>query len=78
MKVYLEKGHSMAASLRIYPYKIQHLSTTDMAVPKVIRDESHVLRILGVGDENVDINGSLPELKELVKLLAEALEGGDE
>lgn len=78
MKVYLEKGHSMRASLRIYPYKLQHFSTTDPAVPEAIRRESHVLRIMGDGDETIDINGTLAELQELAKLIAEVMKGAEE
>lgn len=78
MKVYLEKGHSMRASLRIYPYKLQHFSTTDQAVPEVIRRESHTLRIEGDGDETIDLNGTLEELKELAKLMAEVMKGAEE
>lgn len=73
MKIYLEKGHTMRASLRIYPYKLQHFSTTDPAVPEVIR-RAHVLRIEGDGDETIEINGTLEELKELAKLMAEVME----
>ena len=78
MRVYLEKGHTMAANLRINPYKIQHLSTTDTAIPEVIRRESHVIRIMGDADETIDLNGTLDELQELVKLMAEALKGATE
>ena len=74
MKVYLEKGHSMRASLRIYPYKLQHFSTTDPAVPKAIREESHTIRMIGDADETIDLNGTLAELKELVGLMAEVME----
>ena len=78
MKVYLEKGHTMGADLRIYPYKLQHYSTTDPAVPEAIRRESHTIRIEGDGDETIEINGTLDELKELAKLMAEALKGAKE
>ena len=74
MKIYLEKGHSMRASLSIYPYKLQHFSTTDPAVPEAIRRESHVLRIMGDADETIELNGTLDELKELAKLMAEVME----
>ena len=74
MKIYLEKGHSMRADLRIYPYKLQHFSTTDPAVPEAIRRESHTLRIMGDADETIELNGTLEELKELAKLMAEVME----
>ena len=74
MKVYLEKGHSMRASLSIYPYKLQHFSTTDPAVPEAIRRESHTLRIIGDADKTIELNGTLDELKELAKLMAEVME----
>ena len=74
MKVYLEKGHSMRASLSIYPYKLQHFSTTDPAVPEAIRGESHTLRIIGDADKTIELNGTLDELKELAKLMAEVME----
>ena len=74
MIIYIEKGHSMRASLRIYPYKLQHFSTTDPAVPEAIRRESHTIRIEGDGDETIDINGTLDELKELAKLMAQVME----
>lgn len=78
MMIYLEKGHSMRANLRIYPYKLQHYSTTDPAVPEALRKESHVLRIMGDADENIELNGTLAELQELVKLMAEVMEGASE
>ena len=78
MKIYLEKGHTMRADLRIYPYKLQHYSTTDPAVPEAIRRESHTLRIMGDADETIELNGTLDELKELAKLMAEALKGAKE
>lgn len=74
MKIYLEKGHSMRASLSIYPYKLQHFSTTDPAVPEAIRRESHTLRIIGDADKTIELNGTLDELKELAKLMAEVME----
>ena len=74
MKVYLQKGHTMRADLRIYPYKLQHFSTTDPAVPEAIRRESHTLRIMGDADETIELNGTLEELKELAKLMAEVME----
>lgn len=74
MIIYIEKGHSMRASLRIYPYKLQHFSTTDPAVPEAIRRESHTIRIEGDGDETIEINGTLDELKELAKLMAQVME----
>ena len=74
MKIYLEKGHSMAASLLIDPYKIQYGTVGDHpGVPQEIK--THALVIKGwVADETVTIQGNLAELKELVKLMAEALE----
>jgi len=78
MKVYLEKGHTMRAYLSIYPYKLQHYSTTDPAVPEAIRRESHTLRIIGDADKTIELNGTLDELKELAKLMAEALKGAEE
>ena len=78
MKIYLEKGHTMRADLRIYPYKLQHYSTTDPAVPEAIRRESHTIRIEGDGDETIELNGTLDELKELAKLMAEVMEGAKE
>ena len=77
MRVYLEKGHSMAASLRIYPYKIQYGTVGDHpGVPQEIK--THALSIIGDADETVTIQGDLAELKELVKLMAEALKGAKE
>ena len=78
MKIYLEKGHTMRANLRIYPYKLQHYSTTDPAVPEAIRRESHTLRIIGDADKTIELNGTLDELKELAKLMAEVMEGAEE
>ena len=74
MKVYLEKGHSMRASLRIYPYKLQHFSTTDNPIPEAVSTSSHTLRILGDADEVIDIEGALPELQELVKMMADVMD----
>ena len=77
MRVYLEKGHGMAASLRIDPYKIQYGTLGDHpGVPQEIK--THALAILGYADETVTIQGNLAELKELVRLMAEALEGAKE
>lgn len=77
MKVYLEKGHSMAASLRIYPYKIKFGTLGDHpGIPQEIKP--HALAILGDADELVTIQGDLVELKELVRLMAEALKGAEE
>ena len=73
MKVYLEKGHSMRANLRIYPYKLQHFSTTDNT-PEAVHTDSHTLRIIGDADEAIDIEGSLSELQELVKLMSEVMD----
>ena len=77
MKVYLEKGHGMAANLRIDPYKIQYGTVGDHpGVPQEIK--THTLAIIGYADETVTIQGDLAELKELVKLMAEALKGAKE
>lgn len=77
MKVYLEKGHSMAASLRIYPDEIQYRTVGDHpGVPQEIK--THALSIIGDADETVTIQGDLAELKELVRLMAEALKEGSE
>ena len=74
MKVYLEKGHSMRANLRIYPYKLQHFSTTDNSTPEAVSTQSHTLRIFGDADEVIDIEGSLSELQELVKLMSDVMD----
>ena len=76
MKVYLEKGHSMRASLRIYPYKLQHFSTTDNPIPEVVRSplQTHILRIIGEEDQIIDLKGSLSELQELVKMMADVMD----
>ena len=74
MKVYLEKGHSMRANLRIYPYKLQHFSTIDNSTPEAVSTQSHTLRILGDADEVIDIEGSLPELKKFVKSMSDILD----
>lgn len=74
MKVYLEKGHSMRANLRIYPYKLQHFSTIDNSTPEAVSTQSHTLRILGDADEVIDIEGSLPELQELVKMMGDVMD----
>ena len=76
MRVYLEKGHSMAANLRIDPYKIQYGTVGDHpGVPQEIK--THALAIIGYADETVTIQGDLAELKELVRLMAEALEASE-
>lgn len=73
MRVYLEKGHGMAASLRVDPYKVQYGTIGDHpGVPQEIK--THALAIIGDADETVTIQGDLAELKELVRLMAEALE----
>ena len=77
MKVYLERGHSMDASLRIDPYKIQYGTVGDyQGVPPEIK--THALVIVGYADETVTIQGNFAELKELVKLMVEALKGAKE
>lgn len=77
MRVYLEKGHSMAASLRIYPDEIQYRTVGDYpGVPQEIK--THALAIMGYADETVTIQGDIAELKELVRLMAEALKGAEE
>ena len=76
MRFYLEKGHSMEASLRLDPYKIQYMTVGDHpGVPQEIK--THALAIMGYADETVTIQGDLAELKELVRLMAEALEGSE-
>lgn len=53
MKVYLEKGHGMAASLRMDPYKIQHEVEDNPSVPP--ERKMHALVIMGRADETVTI-----------------------
>lgn len=74
MKIYLEDGIGTRASLLIYPHKLQHFSMTDNPTPKVVRTQSHTLRIIGEEDKIIDIEGTLPELQELVKLMTEVME----
>lgn len=74
MKIYLSKGYGMSADLSLTPYKIQKL-VPDEHLPPVI--QSYTLRILGEADEPVDINGSLPELEELVRMMAKIMETDD-
>lgn len=78
MRVYLEKGHCMEASLRLDPHKIQYETVGDYpGVPPEIK--THALMIMGwIADETVTIQGDLAELKELVRLMAEALKGAEE
>lgn len=77
MKVYLEKGHGMAARLGIDPYKIQYGTVGDYpGVPQEIK--THAIVIMGYADETVTIQGNLSELKELVKLMVKALEGANQ
>ena len=77
MKVYLQ-GHSMSADLRLDPHKIQYGTVGDYpGVPPEIK--THALTIIGwIADETVTIQGDLAELKELVRLMAEALKGAEE
>lgn len=73
MKIYLEKGHSMSADLRVNPYKIQHLLVGDQpGVPEEIK--THALVIEGDADETVTIQGDLAELMQTVVLMAENLQ----
>jgi len=74
MKVYLEKGHSMRANLRIYPYKLQLFSTASDSIPEAVSTQSHILRILGDADEVIDIKGSLSELQEFVKSMSDIMD----
>lgn len=80
MEIYLEKGIGMKASLFIYPQKLQHHSRADNPIPEVVRSplQTHILRIIGEDNEVIDIEGSLSELQELVKLMTEALKGVQE
>lgn len=79
MKVHLEDG-LMGASLFIYPQKLQHHSRADNPIPEVVRDplQTHILRIFGEEGQVMDIEGSLPELQELVKMMDEVLKGAKE
>lgn len=71
MRIYLSKGdNEMSADLKLTPYKIQKLAPMEH-IPDVIK--SYTLRILGEADESIDINGSLPELEELVRMMAEVM-----
>ena len=73
MKVYLEKGHGMAADLRLNPHKIQHLILGDQpGVPQELK--THALVIMGYADETVTIQGDLAELMQVVVLMAETLQ----
>ena len=66
----------MAVNFRIDPYKIQYGTVGDYpGVPQEIK--THALVIMGYADETVTIQGNLAELKELVKLMAEAIEGAN-
>ena len=77
MRIYLEKGHGMEASLRLDPYKIQYMTVGDQpGVPQEIK--THALVIDGYADETVTIQGDLAELQELARLMAKALEGAKE
>ena len=72
MKVYLEKGHGMAANLRLTPYKVQHEIIGDrLGVPPELK--THALVIMGDADETVTIQGDLAELMQVVVLMAETL-----
>lgn len=76
MKVYLEKGIGMKASLFLYPQKLEHHSMTDNPIPEVVRNpfHEHIIRILGEDHEVIDIEGSLPELKKFVKSMSDILD----
>lgn len=76
MKIYLEDGISMKASLFIYPQKLQHHSRADNPIPEVIRSplQTHILRIIGEDNEIIDIEGSLSELQEFVKSMSDVME----
>lgn len=76
MKIYLSKGYGMSANLKLTPYKIQKL-VPDEHLPLPPGIQSYTLRILGEADESVDINGSLPELEELVRMMAKIMETDD-
>ena len=77
MKVYLEKGHTMRADLRVHPYKIQHEIVGDHpGVPQELK--THALVIMGDADETVTIQGDLAELMQVVVLMAEVLKEVDE
>ena len=77
MKVYLEKGHTMRADLRVNPYKIQHEIVGDHpGVPQKLR--THALVIMGDADETVTLQGDLAELMQVVVLMAEVLKGAEE
>ena len=77
MKVYLEKGHTMRADLRVHPYKIQHeIVGEHPGVPQELK--THALVIAGDADETVTIQGDLAELMQVVVLMAEVLKGAKE
>lgn len=72
MKIYLSKGNGMSADLTLSPYKMQML-VPDKNLPVPPGIQSYTLRILGAADESIDINGSLPELEETVRMMAEVM-----
>lgn len=77
VKIYLEKGHSMSADLRVHPYKIKHEIVGDHpGVPQELK--THALVIEGDADETVTIQGDLAELMQVVVLMAEVLKGAKE
>ena len=74
MKFYIEDGIGTRVSLLIYPHKLQHFSMADNPTPEVVCTQSHTLRIIGEEDKIIDIEGSLPELQEFVKLMTDVME----
>lgn len=70
MRVYLDKGHGMSASLRIEPYTVGYEPDDDL-IPQEKREGSLVVR--GIDNEAVTFHGTLEELRQLAFMLGDAL-----
>ncbi len=68
MKVYLEKGHGMSASMQMVPYKATALQSAE-GLPDCLKGWSICLQ--GRGDEEVTFHGTEDELRAISLQMAD-------
>ena len=71
MKVYMNKGHTMSASLKLCPYNIEARKDPE-TMPESIRDWN--ITINGDADEKITLAGTLEELGEVIQGLCRMYE----
>lgn len=63
MKVYINKGHTMSASLKLYPYTVEARKDPE-TMPESIR--GWTITINGDADEEIILAGTLQELETVI------------